>query len=410
MTAHDPKTAWRDYQKQAGAADYRIGLAASFTIEPLQPYLGAHLLAKNFRPEFSVAPFNQLQQLCLNPENAVGKTDALVLLWRVEDMFGASLAACLGDGSALPALLADIRQFAATVAQLRNNFCGLLVVSTPPFPRAPGFDALELGSPAAAIHTAVLQRWQQETAGIDRLRTLDLNALMMEFGAASAHDARKWQLYRQPYTESFWQKIGAQAGRVIAAEKIAPKKCVVLDLDNTLWGGVVGEDGIDGIELGDEFPGSAYRDFQRHLKHLQSKGVMLAVASKNNPDDAYEVFDKHDAMILTRRDIVAFEINWQSKAESIKRVAERLNIGLDALVFVDDNAKEIGEIKERLPAVTCLTVPEELAELPELLASTDLFDFPEVTDEDRKRTAMMAADQQRSEIRESVSEEEFRKS
>lgn len=410
MTAPDPKTAWRQYQKDAGEADITVGLAASFTVDPIEPYLGTHLLDKRIKPQFSIAPFGQLQQLCINPKHAVGDADVLVMLWRIEDMFGAKLAATLDSADALPALLDDIRQFAASVAQLRRNFSGTLIVSTPPFPSLPGFHALELASPAMQVYTAAAQVWSQETAQIDRLRVLDLQALITEHGARQANDARKWQLYRQPYTETFWQAIGTQAGRIITAEKIAAKKCIVLDLDNTLWGGIIGEDGLSGIALGDEFPGRAFRDFQRYLMHLKSKGIMLAVASKNNPEDAFEVFDKHDAMVLSRRDIVAFEINWDSKVDSIKRIAAKLNIGLDALVFVDDNPKEIGEVEERLPTVTCILVPEELAGLPALLSGTDLFDTLQVTDEDRKRTDMIAADQQRSAVQETMSEEEFRKS
>ena len=410
MTAPDPKTAWRQYQKQAGTANITVGLAASFTLDPIEPFLGAHLLHKKMKPEFSIAPFGQLQQLCINHKHAVGDTHVIVMLWRIEDIFAAKLAATLDAADALPALLDDIRQFAASIAQLRRNFSGTLIVSTPPFPSLPGFDALELASPAMQVYNAATQVWSQETAKIDGLRVIDLQALMIEHGARHMHDARKWQLYRQPYTETFWQAIGTQTGRIIAAEKIAAKKCVVLDLDNTLWGGVIGEDGLGGIALGDEFPGRAFRDFQRYLMHLKSKGVMLAVASKNNPEDAFEVFDRHDAMVLSRKDIVAFEINWDSKVDSIKRIAAKLNIGLDALVFVDDNAKEIGEVQERLPAVTCLLVPEELADLSALLANTDLFDTLQVTDEDRKRTEMMAADQQRSEVQETMSEEDFRKS
>jgi FkbH-like protein len=260
------------------------------------------------------------------------------------------------------------------------------------------------------VFNAISQFWSKEIAGLERVRLFDLHGLLLNTGMKQAHDWRKWLLYRQPYTEAFWQDIGRMLGRMIAAEKISPKKCVVLDLDNTLWGGIIGEDGLDGIELGDDFPGKAYRDFQRHLLHLKSKGVLLAIASKNNPEDAYEVFDKHDAMVLSRKDIGAFEIHWDSKVESIKRVAKKLNIGLDSLVFVDDNPKEIGEVMERLPDVTCITVPEELAYLPGLLTETDFFDFVEVTDEDRRRTEMIAADNIRQQTQEKMSEEEFRKS
>jgi FkbH-like protein len=143
---------------------------------------------------------------------------------------------------------------------------------------------------------------------------------------------------------------------------------------------------------------------------LKNKGILLAVASKNNPEDAYEVFDKHDAMILSRKDIAVFEVHWESKVESIKRIARKLNIGIDSLVFVDDNPKEIGEVSERLPEVSCVLVPEELAYLPGLLAETDFFDIAEFTDEDRRRTEMMAADNLRKQTQETMSEEEFRKS
>src|SRR5262245_30884607 len=141
-----------------------------------------------------------------------------------------------------------------------------------------------------------------------------------ERGNQASSRRSKMAALPQPYTEPFWHDIGRMLGRMISAEKISPKKCVVLDLDNTLWGGIIGEDGLGGIQLGDDFPGNAYRDFQRHLLYLKSKGVLLAVASKNNPEDAYEIFDKHDAMVLSRKDIAAFEIHWESKRSEERRV------------------------------------------------------------------------------------------
>lgn len=418
MDAADPKAAWRQYlaaQKQRPAPfDLRIAIAGSMTVEPLEPYLGAHLLHKKFSPHIHVGPFGQLRQLCHDPSGVLGSGDfnTIALLWRIEDMFPEQLAHCLDSPAAVPDLLREVKAFADAVAHLRKSFSGTLIVSTPPYPSLPGFELSDIGQAQAGIpaFNAVSQFWAQEMSKLGRVRLLDLQGLMLNAGARHAHDARKWQLYRQPYSETFWQDIGAMLGRMIAAEKTSPKKCVVLDLDNTLWGGIIGEDGLGGIALGDEFPGKAYRDFQKYLLHLKSKGVMLAVASKNNPDDAYEVFDRHDAMVLGRKDIAVFEIHWESKVESIKRVAARLNIGLDALVFVDDNPKEIGEVRERLPDVSCVMVPEELAYLPGVLAGTDFFDFAEVTDEDRRRTEMMQADSLRQQVQETMSEEDFRKS
>jgi FkbH-like protein len=419
MAGPDSKSVWRQYLaanegREKPEVDLNTAIAGSMTVEPLEPYLGAYLLSKHFKPHISVGPFNQLRQICYDHQAVLGGGDfnAIVLLWRVEDLFPDMLASCLDSPAAVGDLLREVKGLAAAVAHLRDSFKGTLIVSTPPYPSWPGFDVLEMGQASSGMmaFNAISQCWTQEIAQLERVRLFDLHGLMLNRGIKQAHDLRKWQLYRQPYTEPFWQDIGRMIGRMIAAERISPKKCVVLDLDNTLWGGIIGEDRLEGIELGDEFPGKAYRDFQRHLLYLKSKGVLLAVASKNNPDDAYEVFDQHDAMVLTRKDVAVFEIHWESKVESIKRVARKLNIGLDALVFVDDNPKEIGEVAERLPDVSCVLVPEELAYLPGLLAETDFFDFAEVTDEDRRRTELMAADNIRQQTQETMSEDDFRRS
>jgi FkbH-like protein len=419
MTPGDAKRSWRQYKSEDAqdantVFDVRAALVGSVTVEPLEPYLGASLLDRKFRPTFVIGPFNQIRQVCSDYRATLGDADVnvIVLLWRLEDMFPDMLTRCLASPGAVTDLLGELQGLAGAVAELRKSFHGTLIVSTPPYPSLPGFDLLDIGQATVgmSIYHAVSQFWTREMARLERVRVFDLHGLLLRAGLAHAHDARKWMLYRQPYTEQFWADAGSMLSRVIAAEKVSPKKCVVVDLDNTLWGGIVGEDGLEGIELGDDFPGKAYRDFQRHLLHLKNKGILLAVASKNNPADAYEVFDRHDAMVLSRQDIAAFEIHWESKVESIKRIARRLNIGIDSLVFVDDNPKEIGEVSERLPDVSCVLVPEELAYLPGLLAETDFFDIAEVTDEDRRRTEMMAADNLRQQTQETMSEEEFRKS
>ena len=412
----DAKSTWREFvaaqtQNTDPQFDMRIAIAGSMTVQPLEPYLGANLLRKTFKPQITVGPFNQLWQICYNHQSLLGTGDlnAITLLWRLEDLYPDLLARCVSDSSAVGDLLRDVKGLVDAVAVLRRSFKGTLIISTPPYPFIPAFNLLELGQARLSmeVFNTISEFWITEIAKIERVRLLDLHGLMLNTGIAQALDVRKWYLYRQPYTEAFWHDIGRMIARMVSAEKISPKKCVVLDLDNTLWGGIIGEDGLQGIQLGDEFPGSAYRSFQRYLIHLKNKGVFLAIASKNNPDDAYEVFDKHDAMILSRKDIAAFEIHWDSKVESIKRVAAKLNIGLDSLVFVDDNPKEIGEVMERLPVVSCVTVPEELADLPGLLAETDFFDFVEVTDEDRRRTEMIVADNRRHQAQETMSQDDF---
>jgi FkbH-like protein len=406
MMNSSPNAVWRRHKAgQNLPHDITIALAGSMTAEPLEPWLGAFLLGRGFKnPSILTGRFNQLPQACSDPEGFfTAKPDFIVLLWRLEDIFP--------DLMDKPAdLLAAVKDLAGSVRMLRRHFSGTIVVSTPPYPSLPAFDLRHLEQPmtGGALYARIIDLWMSRMSAIERVRILDLNGLLLKTGIDAACDPRKWFLYRQPWSELFWGSVGSQLGRIVCAQSLAAKKCIVLDADNTLWGGVIGEDGLAGIQLGNEFPGSAYREFQKYLLYLQGKGVLLAIASKNNPDDFDEVMDRHDAMILGREHIAAFEIHWESKVGSIQRIATALNIGLESIVFIDDSAKEVEEVRQRLPDVTCLLIPEETADLPAFLAGKDLFDLAEITDEDRRRTEMIHADRSRHELQETMSEEEFK--
>lgn len=166
------------------------------------------------------------------------------------------------------------------------------------------------------------------------------------------------------------------------------KKCLVIDLDNTIWGGVVGEDGIDGIKIGGDYPGNAFMLFQLQLVELTKNGVLIAVCSKNNEQDVLDVWSKNPYMILKQEHIVASRINWKSKAENIMQIAEELNIGLDSLVFVDDNPNERDLIKTFLPEVEVPDFPEYPHQLPVFFADLlkTYFAVYSLTDEDKHKT------------------------
>jgi FkbH-like protein len=185
---------------------------------------------------------------------------------------------------------------------------------------------------------------------------------------------------------------------------------VVLDCDNTLWGGVIGEDGIDGIQLGDEFPGTAYRDFQRLLLTWRQQGVLLALASKNNEADVWEVFEQQSGMILRREHFSAWQINWKPKSENIAQIARTLHVGIDSLVFIDDNPMEIEAMRAAQPEVTSILLPEDPADILEAMRSLTLFDRAEITPEDRERADRMRTEQQRESLGRSLGRDEFRKS
>ena len=409
MQLADANSQWRQHRINAAAAppDIRIAIAGSMTVEPLTPYLGSCLLGRAFKnPHIVTSPFGQILQICRNYKSFFSEEpDILILLWRIEDMFPDLI-------ENPPALIEAIAMLAEAVSDLRKNFKGTLVVSAPPYPSTAMFDMTDLEQPVigAMLYHRASEAWVRRMMEITQIHIIDLGALERKVGADAIHDSRKWFLYRQPWAEKFWSVIGRQLGRMISSQTRSPKKCIVVDADNTLWGGIIGEDGLGGIALGEDFPGSAYRAFQKHLLHLKKKGVLLAIASKNNESDFFEVLDKHDAMVLKRSDIAAFQIHWNSKVDSIRQIAQTLNIGTETMVFIDDSLKEITEVQERLPEVICLQVPEEVAALPALLVDCDLFDFADVTDEDRHRTDMIVTERTRSGLRETLSEADFKAS
>ena len=246
------------------------------------------------------------------------------------------------------------------------------------------------------LNTAVLEL---VAAHPDRLAVCDWGELLTDGDAARSIDKRFWESSEAPFKPAFLDGYARQIAGVVRAVNGLTKKCLILDCDNTLWGGVVGEDGLDGIQLDTESgPGSAFRRFQEQAVALQEQGVMLALCSKNNEADVWEVLDNHPHAVLGRSNLVAWRINWDDKASNIASLLDELNIGADSVVFVDDSARELALIADRLPDVTLLAVPENLSDYPTLLTRDGLFVSVTASSEDRDRTRMY---QEQSERRES---------
>lgn len=409
---HEARVRWKSGARSEDGL--RIGVAASFTAEPIAPYLSAALTSAGLGcKSIAFAPYNQLIQACLDHKTAFdGEVDVGVLLWRIEDIARSALHALVaGRSEALEEIVGAAGGLVDAAAVLQRDRGVTAIVAIPPAPHSPTSDMGDFlsGPLLSACHARVVLAVEERISGSGLLR-LDLNHLLYGFGEERATDWRKWYLYRQPYAEAFWWQIAAGLGRIVKASRYPRKKCLILDCDNTIWGGVVGEDGIEGIALGDDFPGSAFRDFQRQAAVLAAGGVFIALASKNNPEDVWRVFDTHDAMVLSRDQISIAEIGWDEKAEGIVKIARYLNIGLDALVFVDDSAIEVAKIRERLPDVTCLLAPEECAELPFLLLGTDHFDHLRLTEEDVARVNSFKHEEEREKLRVASSPDSFRRS
>jgi len=412
------RAVWRAYSekctRQEISPDLRLGVAASFTVDTLIPHLGAYLVSAGLHPEIKIGPFNQIFQICLDHRRHFGDSrDAIVLLWRIEDIMLDEIGAFLrGAPQAVEHAQAKVGLLGQAIMNLRATYAGSIVVNIPPFPSALPAHALDLTNPLGlgSLYRIVTSAFVELTARLEGVRLMDLDGLQREFGLAASFDSRQWYLYRQPFTERFLFEMGTLLGRILAALRRSPRKCIVLDCDNTLWGGIIGEDGIEEVQIGDEFPGSAYRDFQKLLLHWRQQGVLLALASKNNETDVWEVFDKHTGMVLKREHISAWQINWNPKSDNIEAIAQRLNIGLDSLVFVDDNPMEIDQMRVARPEVHSVLLPEEPADIAGTLRSLAHFDRLDITEEDRQRADMMRAEQHRASFAGQLDKAEFQRS
>ena len=200
--------------------------------------------------------------------------------------------------------------------------------------------------------------------------------------------------------------------KMLALENIR-YKCLVLDLDNTLWGGVVGEDGLSGIDIGDAYPGLAFRIFQEHLVEMSQKGVILAICSKNNMSDIEEVWTKHPNMILKKEHISAMQINWIDKATNIEAIAKELNIGLDSMVFIDDNPAERDLVRMHHPEVAVPQFPVNPYDIPNFICDIKgkYFQTYQLSTEDISKTEQYKANTQRLNARaEYLSQDDYLKS
>lgn len=186
------------------------------------------------------------------------------------------------------------------------------------------------------------------------------------------------------------------------------KKCLVLDLDNTLWGGIVGEDGKDGIALSLQAPGNSFIAFQQAILDYYDRGIILAINSRNNPEDAWEVIRSHPNMILKEQHFAAHRINWQDKAENLRELAQELNIGLDAMVFLDDDPTNRALVRAVLPEVEVPELPADPKEYTRFLHALDYFDAAVITDEDKMRGNLYVTERlRREEEKRHATKEEF---
>lgn len=242
-----------------------------------------------------------------------------------------------------------------------------------------------------------------ESSTKDNLNVLDIEKLSGYVGRKNYLDETLWYHSKTPCALDFIPYVSQLIIDNIISHKVKSVKCVVLDLDNTLWGGVIGDDGVDGIALGHLGDGEAFVDFQHYILELKKRGIILAVCSKNEESNAKIPFLEHPEMVLKLEDIAIFVANWDNKADNIKVIKESLNIGYDSIVFLDDNPYERNLVRKFLPDVIVPELPEDPALYVRHISELNLFETSSYTDEDKTRSDMYKVEFERQKLQKKYS-------
>jgi FkbH-like protein len=247
-----------------------------------------------------------------------------------------------------------------------------------------------------------LMHWVQSDPAVS---LIDLCGLQAMYGISNAIDRRLYISSDAIFSLDFTVSVANNCVQVIEAFTGSSKKCLILDLDNTLWGGIIGDDGLDNVQIGDLGIGKAFTEIQLWVKALKERGIILAVCSKNDEANAKEPFEKHPEMVLLMEDIAVFVANWSNKHDNIKYIQSLLNIGFDSMVFLDDNPFERNMVRTYLPDVCVPELPEDPAEYLPYLNKLNLFETNAYTDEDKERTQLYKAEALRSDAGHSYTSE-----
>jgi FkbH-like protein len=392
---------------ELAAPPVRLAILGSSTVAQLQPAIRVGLLRRRIWATTYTSPYGQYLQDLLDPNSGLHAFKPTVVLFAFDARHALGKFDADMDQASADRLVDDIaEQFRGHWELARRSFSCAVIQQTilSVFPALLGNNEHRLpGSPSrlvARINARIAELADQ--SGID---LLSLDARAAEDGIAQWHDPVLWHRAKMEVAPPAAPFYGDLVARIVAAQVGRSFKCLVLDLDNTLWGGVVGDDGVEGLTLGQGSAlGEAYVAFQDYARQLSQRGVILAVCSKNDEANALGPFTSHPEMVLKRHMMAAFVANWTDKATNIRTIAKELNIGLDALVFADDNPFERNLIRQELPMVAVPELPEDPAYYAPCIADAGYFEGISVTSEDRARTGQYRANAERESLRATTSD------
>ncbi len=380
----------------------RVAVIRSFTVEPLLPLLEVEGLCNGIRLQPWLGDFNAYTQELLDPDSGLYRfaPDATLCALQSRDLIPhlwIGDPGLRGEGAAREAghVLGRYREL---IEAYRRKSTAPLLIHNLDRPAVTAVGEVKGGTGMDAVVYAINQGLADLCRSYRDVHVIDYDGLVARSGRASWFDYAKWKQARLPVSGSHMLSLAREWSRYLLPALGMSAKVLVVDLDNTLWAGVVGEDGVEGIEVGE-----GQQALQAVLGQLRDMGILLAISSKNNEADALEALARNPGMSLRPEDFVAMHINWRPKVDSLRDIAHELNLGLDAMVFVDDNPVERDQVRRCLPQVSVIDLPEQAERHAQALLLSPLLGRLKVTAEDRGRLDMYRQRRERDTARAAAS-------
>jgi len=406
---------WMAAAKQTDAALPESATPVRFTLLrniTLEPAIGAQLVIEaaraGLRAELTIESFDNVQDVVFDSASALYQSapDVVILALRLHTLAPRMMQQFTSLNEQEIRELSDalISRIELFLNAIRERSGALIIINSFEMPRSAAYGILDplMSSGQTAAIESLNARLRAIVPTVSGAYIVDMDQLMRRIGYDRALDDRYWHLGRAPYRFPLTHSLALTYVKFARALKGKAKKCLVLDCDNTLWGGVIGEDGMAGIKLGPTNPGSAFVELHGAILDLYNRGVLIALNSKNNHDDAFEVFEKHPDSLLRPEHFVSTRINWHDKVSNLREIAAELNIGVESLVFVDDSPFECQYVREALPEVETIELPKDPSGYANIIRDIGSFDTLAFSDEDRRRSQMYRAESARVELRSSA--------
>ena len=393
------RTLKQDLLKQSNLLPIRIAILGGSTTSEIRAVLELFLLAQGIEPVFYESGYNRYREEILFEQAELWNFQPEIVFihttWHNISEFPGILESAEEVESRAQR---EMTQFQFLWEKIHNELKAVIIQNNFDLPRLRPLGNLEASESFGRVN--FLMRLNAEFAsyarGHSRFLINDIHYLSAEVGLAEWHSFNYWYKFHMAVSPAATVALARNVAAIVKSVYGKSKKCLALDLDNTLWGGVIGDDGVENLVLGRDHPvGEAYLNFQQYVKDLQRRGVILAVCSKNDPENAQKGFSHPDS-ILTLEDFSAFKANWDPKPDNLRAIAADLNIGLDSLVFVDDNPAERSFVSQQLPEVAVPELGSDVTCFAEIIERERYFEVDKLVREDLNRSAYYSSNAQRA--------------